>query len=96
MKQLLLLVVLEQVIVIGIAVAIGIFMGVRMGTTIMPYLASSASNSVVIPPMAIEIDWFGFGITFSLLGLVFFIVISVILISVYRMSILKVMRMGDG
>jgi len=96
MKQLLLLVVLEQVIVIGIAVAIGIFMGVRMGTTIMPYLASSASNSIVIPPMAIEIDWFGFGITFSLLGLVFFIVISVILISVYRMSIHKVMRMGDG
>tara|TARA_B100001750_G_scaffold116690_1_gene92484 strand:- start:5036 stop:6310 length:1275 start_codon:yes stop_codon:yes gene_type:complete len=96
MKQLLLLVVLEQVIVIGIAVAIGIFMGMRMGTTIMPYLASSASNSIVVPPMAIEIDWFGFGITFSLLGLVFLVVISVILISVYRMSIHKVMRMGDG
>ena len=96
MKQLLLLVVLEQVIVIGIAVTIGIFMGMRMGTTIMPYLASSASNSIVVPPMAIEIDWFGFGITFSLLGLVFLVVISVILISVYRMSIHKVMRMGDG
>ena len=96
MKQLLFLVVLEQLIVIGIAVALGIFMGMRMGTTIMPYLASSGANAMVVPPMAIEIDWFGFGVTFGLLGLVFIVVVSVILISVYRMSIHRVMRMGEG
>ena len=96
MKQLLSLVVLEQLIVIGIAVALGIFMGMRMGTTIMPYLASSGANAMVVPPMAIEIDWFGFGVTFGLLGLVFIVVVSVILISVYRMSIHRVMRMGEG
>ena len=96
MKQLLFLVVLEQLIVIGIAVALGIFMGMRMGTTIMPYLASSGANAMVVPPMAIEIDWFGFGVTFGLLGLVFMVVVSVILISVYRMSIHRVMRMGEG
>jgi len=96
MKQLLFLVVLEQLIVIGIAVALGIFMGMRMGATIMPYLASSGANAMVVPPMAIEIDWFGFGVTFGLLGLVFMVVVSVILISVYRMSIHRVMRMGEG
>jgi hypothetical protein len=96
MKQLLFLVILEQLIVIGIAVALGIFMGMRMGTTIMPYLASSGANAMVVPPMAIEIDWFGFGVTFGLLGLVFTVVVSVILISVYRMSIHRVMRMGEG
>ena len=96
MKQLLFLVVLEQLIVIGIAVALGIFMGMRMGTTIMPYLASSGENAMVVPPMAVEIDWFGFGVIFGLLGLVFTVVISVILISVYRMSIHRVMRMGEG
>ena len=96
MKQLLFLVVLEQLIVIGIAVALGIFMGMRMGTTIMPYLASSGANAMVVPPMAIEIDWFGFGVTFGLLGLVFIVVVSVILISVYRMSIHRIMRMGEG
>ena len=82
--------------VIGVAVALGIFMGSRMGTSIMPYLANSGENATVVPPMAIQIDWFGFGITFGLLGIVFAGVIGVILISVYRMSIHKVMRMGDG
>lgn len=96
MKQLLFLVVMEQVLVIGVAVALGIFMGARMGTTIMPYLASSGENAVVVPPMVVQIDWAGFGITFGLLGLVFLVVIGLILISVYRMSIHAVMRMGEG
>jgi hypothetical protein len=95
MKQLLFLVVLEQMLVIGAAIALGIFMGSRMGTTIMPYLASSGESAVVVPPMAFQVDWDGFGITFGLLGSVFAIVIGVILLSVYRMSIHQVMRMGE-
>ena len=82
--------------VIGVAVALGIFMGSRMGTTIMPYLANSGENAVVVPPMAVQIDWLGFGITFGLLGVVFLAVISLILLSVYRMSIHTVMRMGES
>ena len=96
MKQLLSLVVLEQMVVIGTAIALGIFMGARMGATIMPYLASSGENAVVVPPMAVQIDWSGFAITFGLLGVVFLAVIGLILISVYRMSIHAVMRMGEG
>jgi putative ABC transport system permease protein len=96
MKQLLFLVVLEQMLVIGVAVALGIFMGSRMGTTIMPYLASSGESAFVVPPMAFQIDWTGFGITFGLLGLVFVLVIGLILVSVYRMSIHEVMRIGEG
>jgi putative ABC transport system permease protein len=96
MKQMLFLVVLEQVMVIGTAITLGIFMGARMGSTIMPYLASSGENAVVVPPMAVQIDWFGFGITFGLLGVVFLVVIGLILISVYRMSIHRIMRMGES
>lgn len=96
MKQLLFLVVLEQVLVIGVAVALGIFMGSRMGTTIMPYLANSGENAVVVPPMVVQIDWLGFGITFGLLGVVFLAVIGVILLSVYQMSIHRIMRMGES
>jgi hypothetical protein len=96
MKQLLFLVVMEQVMVIGVAVALGMAMGARMGTTIMPYLASSGENAVVVPPMVVQIDWFGFGITFGLLGVVFLGVIGTILFSVYRMSIHRIMRMGES
>ncbi|MDA1297640.1 MAG: FtsX-like permease family protein [Chloroflexi bacterium] len=96
MNQLLVLVVLEQVIVIGVAVGIGLFMGTRLGDTIIPFLANSGEDKVLVPPMVLQIDWAGFGLTFGLLGIVFTAVIIAVLVSVYRMSIHRVMRMGDG
>ncbi len=96
MPQLLVLVVLEQVIVIGVAVGIGLFMGTRLGDTIIPFLANSGEDKVLVPPMVLQIDWAGFGFTFGLLGIVFAAVIIAVLVSVYRMSIHRVMRMGEG
>ncbi len=96
MPQLLVLVVLEQVIVIGVAVGIGLFMGTRLGDTIIPFLANSGEDRVLVPPMVLQIDWTGFGLTFGLLGIVFTAVIIAILFSVYRMSIHRVMRMGES
>lgn len=96
MPQLLVLVVLEQVIVIGVAVGIGLFMGTRLGDTIIPFLANSGEDSVLVPPMVLQIDWTGFSLTFGLLGIVFAGVIIAVLLSVYRMSIHRVMRMGEG
>lgn len=96
LPQLLVLVILEQVIIIGIAVGIGLFMGTRLGDTIIPFLANSGEDPVLVPPMVLQIDWQGFGLTFGLLGIVFAAVIIAILASVHRMSIHRVMRLGDG
>ncbi len=96
MPQLLVLVLLEQVIVIGAAFGIGLFMGTRLGDTIIPFLANSGEDRVLVPPMVLQIDWTGFGITFGLLGIVFTAVIIAILVSVFRMSIHRVMRLGEG
>jgi hypothetical protein len=46
--------------------------------------------------MVLQIDWTGFSLTFGLLAVVFSAVIIAILLSVYRMSIHRVMRMGEG
>ena len=96
MRQLLMLILLEQLIVIGVAVAIGIFMGTRLGDTIIPYLARSGQDANVVPPMTLEIYWTGFATTFGLLAIVFAVVIAISLISVYRMAIHRVMRIGDA
>jgi hypothetical protein len=96
MPQLLVLVVLEQAIVIGVAIGIGLFMGTRLGDTIIPFLANSGESNTLVPPMVLEIDWAGFGLTFGLLGVVFALVIFAVLVSVFRMSIHRVMRMGEG
>jgi ABC-type lipoprotein release transport system permease subunit len=96
MRQLLTLVVLEQLLVIGVAIALGIFMGARLGNTIMPYLANSGEGVRLTPPMTVEIGWAGFATTFGLLAGVFGLVMGAILVSVYTMSIHRVMRMGEG
>ena len=96
MRQLLLLALLEQAVVVGVAIGIGIYMGTRLGDTIIPYLASSGQDATVVPPMTLEIYWTGFATTFGLLGIVFAVVITISLISVYRMAIHRVMRMGEA
>ena len=96
MRQLLLLILLEQLIVVGVAVAIGIFMGTRLGDTIIPYLARSGQDANVVPPMTLEIYWTGFATTFGLLAIVFAVVITISLVSVYNMAIHRVMRIGEA
>ena len=95
MRQLLALVVLEQILVIGTAVGLGIFMGMRLGATIMPYLASSGAGVRVAPPMLTEVDWAGFCVTFGVVAAVFALVVTAILVYVYRMAIHRVMRLGE-
>ena len=95
MRQLLSLVVLEQALVLGVAIGIGIFMGTRLGGTMLPFLSKSGEGIRVVPPILVEVDWSSFGITFALLGVVILIVVAVILYSVYRMSIQSVLRLGE-
>lgn len=96
MRQLLTLVVLEQLLVIGAAVALGVVLGSRLGVTIMPYLANSGEGVRLAPPMLVQVDWAGLAVTFGLFAAVFVGVLAAIIISVYAMSIHKVMRMGDA
>ncbi len=95
MRQLLSLVVLEQALVLGVAIGIGIFMGTRLGGTMLPFLSNSGEGIRVVPPILVEMDWPSFGVTFALLGAVILAVVAVILFSVYRMSIQSVLRLGE-
>ena len=94
--QLLALITVEQVIVIGVAFAIGIFLGTRLGDTIFPFLAASGESGVLAPPMVIQIEGLGVGAVFGTLALVFACAIGVVLWSAARMAISSVMRAGDG
>ena len=94
MKQLVTLILFEQIIVIGLALGLGIFMGLSLGSTILPYLANSSGSEVLLPPMDILFRWDEFRFTFFILLLVFITVIAIIIFSVFKMSLHKVMRIG--
>ena len=61
----------------------------------LPFLSNSGEGVRVVPPILVEIDWVSVGITFSMLGAVILLVVAVILVSVYRMSIQSVLRLGE-
>lgn len=94
--QLLMLITIEQVIVIGVAFAIGVFLGTRLGDTIFPFLAASGEAGSLAPPMIVQIEGAGVAAVFGTLGVVFAAAIGVVLWSASRMAIHSVMRAGDG
>jgi len=95
MKQLLFFVFIEQFFVIIVALVVGVFLGLQLGSTIMPYLANSGEAGEVVPPIRMIVNWGNFSVLLGLLGAVFTCVTIVTLISVYKMSINTVMRIGE-
>ncbi len=95
MNQLTGLALIEQLLVIGSAVGFGIFLGLRVGAIVMPYLANTSATGSVTPPMLLEIDWSGFAVTFGLFAVVFAAVMAALVIAVYRTAIYSVMRSGE-
>ena len=94
-RQVTSLVLIEQLLVIGVAVGFGIFLGLRVGAIVMPYLANTSERGLVAPPMTLEVEWVGFAVTFGLFFLVFAAVLSALVISVRRTAIHAVMRAGE-
>ena len=54
MKQLIILVWLEQALVIVVGLALGTWMGGRLGAIIMPFLGNDDSGGEVLPPFVLE------------------------------------------
>tara|TARA_B100000530_G_scaffold186809_1_gene118428 strand:- start:1355 stop:2374 length:1020 start_codon:yes stop_codon:yes gene_type:complete len=92
--QIIVLIALEQIIVIGLAVALGIVLGSRLSSTVMPYLISPESSNSLVPPMINSVEWLDFSIVFGLVGILFLVIIIFTIISVFRISINETMRIN--
>ena len=95
MRQLSTLVLLEQVLVIGAGLALGTWMGGRLGATMMPFLGHDDRGTRVLPPFVVDINWGTLAITYIAMGLLFAVIIAGVIVLVRRISLQRILRLGE-
>ena len=95
LRQLLTMVWLEQVLVIAVGMALGTWMGGRLGATIMPFLGHDDFGAQVVPPFVVRINWGALLITYGVMVVVFAAVVMGLLVFIRRTSLQRILRMGE-
>ena len=95
MGQLTTLVLLEQVLVMGAGLALGTWMGGRLGATMMPFLGHDDQGTQVLPPFVVDVNWQTLGVTYAAMAIVFAIIITGVIFMVRRISLQRILRLGE-
>ena len=95
-RQLVSLMWLEQALVIAVGMALGTWMGGRLGETIMPFLGHDDRGGQVLPPFVIEVGWQNLLATYVAMGVIFTAIIIGVIWFIRRMSLSRALRLGDG
>ena len=95
MNQLMTLVWLEQALVIVAGMALGTWMGGRLGEVIMPFLAHDDQGSQVLPPFTMEVNWVTLGVTYAAMALLFAIITMGVIWFIRRISLQRILRLGE-
>ncbi len=94
-KQLITMVWLEQTLVIAAGMALGTWMGGRLGAIIMPFLGHDDWGGQVLPPFALQVNWSALLITYGLMAVVFAVITLGIIWLIHRISVQQILRMGE-
>ena len=95
MRQLVTMVWLEQVLVIAVGLALGTWMGGRLGAIIMPFLGHDDWGGRVMPPFVIEVNWGALLTTYAVMVIVFALIILGVTWLIHRMSLQRILRLGE-
>ena len=96
MGQLTTLAILEQALIICAGLALGTWMGGRLGETMMPFLAHDERGARALPPFVMDVDWLALTITYAAMALLFSAIIAGVIIMARRVSLQRVLRLGEG
>ena len=94
-RQLAMMVWSEQVLVIAAGLALGTWMGGRLGEAIMPFLGHDFWGGEAIPPFVVELDWDALLVTYASIGIVFGLIILSVSWLVRRISLQNTLRIGE-
>lgn len=95
MRQLVTMVWLEQILVILVGLALGTWMGGRLGAVIMPFLGHDDFGSQVMPPFVMQTNWSVLLVTYGIMFIVFAVIILGLIWLVNRISLQRVLRLGE-
>jgi len=95
LNQIATLVWIEQAIVVLTGLALGTWMGGQVGSTIMTFLGHDDMGERVLPPYTLDVDWITLLFIYSLILVVFSIVIAAVVMVIKRLSLQKLLRFGE-
>ena len=96
LKQLTTAVWLEQALVIAVGLALGTWMGGRLGATVMPFLGQRDFGGEVVPPFAMTVNWGTLILTYVAMVFVLGVITAGIIWFVRRISLQRILRLGEG
>ena len=95
-SQLITMVWVEQAMVVAVGMALGTWMGARLGAVIMPFLGHDDWGDRVVPPFTTEVDWAALLVTYGLMFAVFAVITLGLVWLIRRISVHSVLRLGDA
>ncbi len=95
MRQLITMVWLEQILVIAVGLALGTWMGGRLGAIIMPFLGHDDWGGQVIPPFVLEVNWGALLATYAVMVLVFAAITIGLVWLIRKISLQRILRLGE-
>ena len=94
-RQLMTMVWLEQILVIASGLALGTWMGGRLGAIIMPFLGHDDWGGQVLPPFVLQVNWGALLITYFFMLAVFALITFGIIWLIHRISVQRMLRLGE-
>ena len=94
-RQLMMMMWLEQTVIIALGLALGTWMGSRLGATIIPFLGHDDFGGKVIPPFVMVIDWPALLITYAIMLVIFAVITLALILLIRRLSISRILRIGE-
>jgi len=94
-RQIATLVGFEQLFVIGIGIAAGALLGLRLGRLMIRYTGVTETGASVLPPMVLEVSWITAATALAVLGCVFVVTIGIVVLLYSRLALHRVLRIGE-
>jgi hypothetical protein len=86
----------EQLFVIGLGMAAGTLMGMRLGSLMIRYMGLTETGDEVLPPLQLEINWLTIGSAWIVLAAVFIVTIAAVVLLYSRLALHRVLRIGEA